>query len=235
MKRTKIVGVFIAALTTITVIGQRAGADPAVDSYLTQTGITLALPGTNYTGSAYITDAFQRGGIYKEGKLVDGQVALRYNSLRDEIEVKPDLNATDSQARILRKNKSFYVKILNDLYVFEDRPGYENAKPGYFEVLLESSPMSLYVKHRKEFIEGKKSINSISADILPSFKDREIFYLVNDKGEFTELPASRNGKIKVFGKDRKNLKRYAKEQDLNVNRERDLVKLVEHYNSLKTK
>ena len=235
MKKAQILSLLSAGLMTLTTIAQQAGADPVVDSYLTQRGITKALPGTNYTGSAYLDDNFQRGGIYKNGQLVESQMVLRYNALRDEIEVKDDLNTPDSQARILRKNKSFYVKIQNDLYVFETNPGYENAKPGYFKVLLESSPVSLYQKQRKEYIEGKKSINSISADILPSFKDSDILYLVDRNGQYTELAASKNGKLKAFGKDRKELKRYAKEADLHINRNRDLVKLIEHYNSLKTK
>jgi len=235
MKKTQIFSFLISVLMVATSLAQQAGADPDVDNFLTQRGITPALPGTNFSGSVYINEDFQRGGIYKNGQLVEANASLRYNVLRDEIEVKPEMNAAENQARILRKNKTFYVKILNDLYVFETRPGYENAKPGYFEVLLESNPMSLYRKHKKQYIEGKKSINSISADILPSFKDDEILFLVKDSGEFIELSGSRNGKLKAFGKDRKVLKRYVKEMDLNINRERDLIKLIEHYNSLRTK
>lgn len=234
MKFSTVIILVIMIITSGFGFAQNANPDPKIDSFLTQRGITEALKGVDHTGSAYIDENFQLGAVYRNGEMIASNAALRYNALRDEFEFKKNLNEANSGARIVSKSKDIYVKIKNRLFVFSEVTS-ENIKPGYFEVLFEGEPMSLYRKVKKEFIEGKKAINSISTDILPNLKEKEMVYLLRGTSNFTELPGSKSGKINSFGNNKKTLKSYIKEQDLSINQTKDLVKLVAYYNTLTSK
>ena len=234
MKNTSLLVLLFLFVFAVSISAQNAVADPKVDTFLTQKGITEALPGVEYTGSAYVDESFQLGTVYRDGKILVSSAALRYNALRDEFEFKQNLNSPNETARILSKSKSLYVKIKNHLVVFSEVTS-ETSKPGYFEVLHEGEPFSLYKKVKKQYIEGKKAINSISSDILPNLKEKEMLFLVKTGTEFTELAGSRGGKVNGFGDNKKTLKKFVKENELNLNRNKDLAKLVAYYNTLTSK
>jgi len=234
MKNTSQFVLLFLLIITISVTAQNVEADPKVDTFYTQKGITEALPGVEHTGTAYINESFQLGTVYRNSKILVNGAALRYNALRDEFEFKQNLSSSDETARILSRSKDVYVKIKNRLFVFSEVTS-ESSKPGYYEVLHEGEPFSLYKKVKKQYIEGKKAINSISSDILPNLKEKEMLFLVKNDSEFLELPGSKGGKLSGFGNNKKVLKKHVKENELNLNRNRDLVKLVAYYNTLTSK
>ncbi|QIE60167.1 hypothetical protein G5B37_11525 [Rasiella rasia] len=206
---------------------------PETDDYLTNKTITLPKKVLNVAGNPYAQKDFQLGNVYKQGKLIANNVALRYNVSRDEVEVKGDLATSNSQARVLKMNPDVYVRVLNDVYVYVAPTG-ADAPGGYFNVIHEGENYHLYKKLKKEFIEGKKAINSVARDIPPTYKDREDMYLVNAKtNELIELSGSRSRKLKAFPTHSKELKKYSKEENLNINKDYSLKKLVAYYNTLK--
>lgn len=227
--------ILIAAVSLLCISATFAqnGIDrPETDDYLTTRYITPPNDPLDIAGSPYAEEDFQSGNVYKNGKLVASNVAIRYNVSRDEVEIKGEAAASDRQARVLKTNPDIYVRVLNDVYVYV-KPSTEEAPFGYFEVLHEGENYHLYKKLKKEFIEGKKAINSVARDIPPTYKDREDLYLVQPNGTITELSGSRNRKIKAFPSHNKELKKYIKENDLNINKEYSLKKLVAYYNTLK--
>jgi len=187
--------------------------------------------GYTYTGSPYENKAFQPGFVFMDGKILASNVGLRYNAARDEFEIKKSVNTSNYAAKVLVKSEDIYVKIMNRLYVFVDK-NEENKTGGYYEVLLDGERISLYKKLSKEFIEGKKSVNSIAADILPMYKEKEQLYLLNEKNELTELPNSRNGRINYFSNNKKQIKQHIRDNKLNINKSYDLIKLIRYYNSI---
>jgi hypothetical protein len=201
------------------------------DSYITQRSISKPLNGYEYTGSPYENQAFQNGNVYRDGKILASNVALRYNVLRDEFEIKNSINSSNYDAKVLLQSPDVYVKIMNQMYIFIPKKN-PDAVGGYFEVLLEGPSVSLYKKLSKEFIEGKKSINSISSDILPMYREKEDLYFMNEANELVELPNSRNGRINSFAQHKKELKQYIREEKINVSKIGDLKKLLVYYNSI---
>ncbi|MCF6308537.1 MAG: hypothetical protein L3J09_11365, partial [Flavobacteriaceae bacterium] len=124
-----------------------------------------------------------------------------------------------------------YVIINNKQFVYV--PYSQNPDVnGYFEVLSDGKTISLYKKYNKEFREGKKSINTMTTNIPATYQSKEIIYLTNNDREFTELPNSKNGKIKSFKSHHKQLKQYIKENKLHINKEKHLIKLISYYNTL---
>jgi len=100
-------------------------------------------------------------------------------------------------------------------------------------VLQEGDNYALYKKIERKFIEGRESVNSITRDTPPAFKNVEIYYLVNKAtGSFNKFPKSRKGKLKVFTHNTKEVKNFVNVNKLNVNKEYALAKLVKFYDTL---
>lgn len=226
--------IFLTALSLLCIsatFAQNAIDTPETDDYLTNRSIRLTKDALNIAGTPYDNEEFQLGNIYKNGKLVANNVAIRYHVSRDQIEVKSGLNAPNSDAKILMASPAIHARVLNDVFVYI-RPVGEDTPSGYFEVMHEGDSYQLYKKLKKEFIEGKKAINSVARDVPPTYKDKEALYLVDENGTLIELSGSRNRKLKAFPSHNKELKKYTKEENLNINKDYSLIKLVAYYNTL---
>lgn len=219
-------------LTTSLSVAQMGTEEVGATHYMTNRPITINPNERNYSGSVYENEEFTNGYVFKNGKTLASNVALRYNAKRDEIEVKKSLRVSNSSAKVLIKHEEIYIKILNKLFVYSPiKEGIDKA--GYFMVLQEGDNYALYKKIEKEFLEGRESVNSITRDTPPAFKNVEIYYLVNKaNGNFNKFPKSRKGKLKVFNQNTKEVKNYVNANKLNVNKEYALVKLVKFYDTL---
>ena len=184
-----------------------------------------------YKGTPYNNPSFLLGNIYKEGKLLADNLAIRYNAVADEMEVKQILNSDDENARVLAKSQDIYVKIVDDIYVFVPyQGGVENG--GYFQVIFEGSQIALYKKHIKDFKPEKKATSSITKTLPPVFKDKPVFYLVTKSGKFYQMPKSRSKKLKVFGEKQNQMKAFTKQNNLDLNKQKDLLTAVIYFDTL---
>lgn len=225
MKRTLLFYIFTSIF--ITSFSQKPFDNPNDNEYLMSKTVKLKDGLQNVTGSPYFIEDFQRASIFKKNIAIKRNVYLRYNASRDLFEIKFNQN----QSKVLKQTEDIYVIINNKQFVYV--PYSQNPDiNGYFEVLSDGEKLSLYKKYNKQFREGKKSINSMTTDIPATYQSKETLFLTNNDGEFIELPNSKNGKIKSFKNHHKLLKQYIKENNLNINKENDLVKLISYYNTL---
>ncbi len=217
---------------TFATFAQMETEEVVSETYLSNQSITFEPEEVFYAGSAYENDAFARGTIFIKGRVVESNVLLRYNALRDEMEVKMDPNASDATAKVMVKDPDIYTRILNKIFVYS--PKKEGIDyPGYFLVVYEGEHYMLYKKITKDFIEGTKSMNSMTRDIPNMYKEKEFYYLVNKKtGTFVLFPNSRNGKLALFGNKKKQVKAFVNNERLNINKEWALKKTVLYYDSL---
>ena len=157
-------------------------------------------------------------------------MALRYNAVADEMEIKESLTTDDSKAKVLTKSPDVYVKIVNDIYIFAPyKGGIEGG--GYFQVLFEGTKIGLFKKPKKSFTKAKKATTSITRDLPASFKDKPVYYLVDKSGKYYEFPSSRSKKLKVFGTSKDLIKDYVRKNDLNLNEEKDLLRVIKHFDT----
>ena len=185
----------------------------------------------SYMGTPYNNPSFLPGNIYEKEKLLASNVALRYNAIADEIEVKESLETPISKARSLPKSPDIFVKIVNDIFVFAPyRGGIEGG--GYFQVLYEGGKVDVFKKLNKKFYPAKPAKTTITRGTLAKFEDRPVYYLVNKNGKFYELPSSRSKKLKVFGKNQDIIKAFVDKNRLNLNDESDLIETIIYFNSL---
>jgi len=184
----------------------------------------------SYKGTPYNNPSFLSGNIYESNKLLATDVALRYNAIADEIEVKETLTTSDDEAKVLSKSLDIFVKINKDIFIFAPyQGGIENG--GYFQVLFEGENYNLYKKLKKKFTPEKKATTSITTSIPATFTDKPVYYIVTKEGKYYELPESKNKKLKVFGNKQDEIKKYVKENKLNLKEEKDLLRVMRYFDN----
>ncbi len=185
----------------------------------------------NYKGSPYWNPSYLLGNIYNKSELLSGNVALRYNVIADEIEVKETLASTDENAQALTKSVDIYVKIKNETFIFIPYQG-SIEKGGYFQVVFDGSNYDLLKKVYKKFRPAVKAATSMTKDVPASFEENSVYFIVTKDGKFHELPKSKSKKVKVFGNKQDVVKKYIKKNKLNINKEKDLKKLLIYFDNL---
>ena len=173
----------------------------------------------NYKGTPYHSDNFLTGNVYIENELILSNVALRYNAIADEIEFKESLNSNDKEVKALVKSKEIYAKIMKDIFVFI-------PSEGYYLVVFDGDNFSLLKKVTKKYFPAKKAKNNYERSTLAEFEDRFSYSIFTRNGEMMEFPKSKSKKLKVFGNSEKLIKDYIKEKDLDLNKEKDLKKVI---------
>lgn len=184
----------------------------------------------SYTGTPYNHPSYLPGNVYKENEIWFSDVALRYNAVADEVEIKQSLTTSDDEAKVLTKSPDVFVKIADVIYVFVPfKGGIEGG--GYFEVVYEGTKVSLFKKLQKDFRPEKKATTSITVDIPAKFSDEITYFLADRSGKFYEMPKSKNKKLKVFGKYKDDVKDFVKDNNIDLNEERGLMRAVKFYDS----
>lgn len=188
------------------------------DKYDTSTIYDPANP-ENYKGTPYHSDNFLTGNVYIENEIILSNVALRYNAIADEIEFKESLNSNDKEVKALVKSKEIYAKIMKDIFVFI-------PSEGYYLVVFDGDNFSLLKKVTKKYFPAKKAKNNYERSTLAEFEDRFSYSIFTRNGEMMEFPKSKSKKLKVFGNSEKLIKDYIKKYNLDLNKEKDLKKVI---------
>ena len=182
-------------------------------------------------GTPYSNPIFLLGNIYEQNKVVASNYALRYNAMEDEIEVKENLYVEDSEIMVLSKNPEVYVKIMADMFVFREAAE-ESHGAGYYQVLHIGNTYNLYKKVAKKYYPAKKAQNSFEKDILATFVDRPLYYLVSQEGDFQEFGSSKSKRLKLFQNKQSEIKKLVKSGRLDLTKEEDLLRAVKYYDAI---
>ena len=220
----------LAILISSVTIAQPRVHEPPASDYISNRTVNLMDNPNDYTGSPYYNEDFSKAVILKQGKVVAFSQEVRYNVSKEVFEIKDALNKNSKIVNTIIRKDEIEIKI-GDIS-FEYISSEKNKLRGYFIPLFNGDKYSLYKKITKEYIPSQKAANSMSNDIAALYREKEILYLVNDKGVFTALPTSKGRKIKVFKNLKIEVKTYIKENKLNINRENDFVKLVSYVDSI---
>ncbi|SRX72174.1 hypothetical protein [Aequorivita antarctica] len=177
---------------------------------------------------AYANVNFVPGKIFQEDQLIKDDVPMRYNAFADEIEIKR--NTSDVSYSALIKDPNIFVKIFKDIYVFVPYEG-SNEKGGYFAVLNDGKTYDLYKKTTAIYREPHKGRTSYERDTPPSFTKTTTYYLVQN-GTFMEMPSSKSKVLKMMDKKKGEVKNYIKQNNIDTDKEADMIKLVSYFDSL---
>jgi len=178
-------------------------------------------------GTPYLEEVFQPGVIFENNKEISNSMFFRYNVIEDDIEVKKSMNEADSEIMILEKSSNIYVKIYDDILIFD-----ENFN-GYFQLMFVGNNFNLYKKRNKKLKPAKIASTSFEKDILASYYDSYTYFLMDNKNGMHEIPTSKNKKIKFFNNKSSKIKIYLKKNNLDINNEEVLIKIVRYFDSFK--
>lgn len=238
MKKVFILSLVLALFSQVTAIAQEFNGRLfmsdvfRIEEHIKRQNFGIDFKDTDsYKGTPYNHPSFLNGNIYKGSELLATNVAIRYNAMADEIEVKESLASSDDDAKVLTKDPDIYVKIVNDIFVFVAyQGGIEGG--GYFKVMQEGNKYDLFKKLAKEFVPEKEASSSITTAVPAKFVDKPIYYIVTKDGKFYELPKSRSKKLKVFGPNKDLIKKYVSSNGLDLNDEKDLQKVIKYYDTI---
>lgn len=185
----------------------------------------------NLKGSPYANEEFLLGKIYNGEELAFDNIYLRYNALSDEIEIRNSEKNDKLKYGAISKNTEEIIKIYNQVYVYVPFEN-SNENGNYFEILSEQNTFDLYKKTTVKFYPPVDAITSYDKSKPAEFKQTNTYYLVDKKGSFYELPSKKNKILKVLSKENKKVKDFAKNNHLNLDEDKDLIRLVAYYNTL---
>lgn len=177
---------------------------------------------------AYVNPKFLHSYIYVGDKAMGNSVFARYNSSEDEIEIKKTQNSEEFSA--LAKDPNISIKIANETYVLVPLRG-SNTDGGYFNVLYKGENYDLYKKVTATFVEPREARTNYEPAVPPSFSKKTSYYMV-DNGSFYEMPTGKSKILSVFNKKKSEIRDFVKQNKLDVRKENDLAKVVEHFDKL---
>jgi hypothetical protein len=143
----------------------------------------------------------------------------------DYIEIKKNINDDDAERKILIKEPLVYVRIANDLLI------YHTSYEGYFQVLLLGNNFKLYKKLNKKYNPPRLPRNSFEKEILASYKDDPIYYIVTKDENLFELPSTNNKRKKFFASKKIELEKFIEKSKLDLEAERDLIRVFRYFDA----
>lgn len=186
-----------------------------------------------YDGTPYNSENFLLGNVYIKKELTKSNVAMRYNIYSDEIEIKENLQTDDKEITALIKSPDISITIFTDTFVYVPK-GKGLEKGGYFQVITNGKNYSLYKKLGKKYYEAKKAKTSFERDVPAKFEDRITYYISFANGGMVELPEGSKKKVyKAFGERENEVKNYCKEKGLDITKEKDLKRVIIHFDTQK--
>ena len=185
-----------------------------------------------FRGSPYTSNDFQNTTLFYKDELV-GDIYYRFNSLNQEIEIKTT-NSPDEGIRALGRDKGIAIVIDGRPMSFKTFIDKNNRTTnGYLVTLEDTGKYKLYKRYHATFQEGLKAANSFAKDVPAKFTQYVEYYLEKEGANRVDFIKMKKGSVlkTVEGDKRNALNDYIKENELNLRKERDLVRAIQFLNS----
>ncbi|MNK18144.1 hypothetical protein D3C87_363420 [compost metagenome] len=171
-------------------------------------------------GSAYIFEGYTSASI----KDVEGFPKVRYNALKDDMEVELNNNAyviprepAFSKIKIISTGET----IVLEKFEYKGKP-YE----GYLFVISDNNGITVYKKERVEFKDFEKPRNSYAEETPARFiPQKNEFFIKTADGKITELPKNKKKLIELIPDKQANIEAFFKNNKVDFSNDRDLKKL----------
>ncbi|WP_420320199.1 hypothetical protein [Flagellimonas sp.] len=181
-------------------------------------------------GSMYFEEDFKMGKVYL-GDQYYGSYLMRYNAYADEIEAK---RSESHEPEAISKSTRLTFEIGNEKYVLKRFLDNEkNLVEGYLSELVANNKYSLYHKKTKTYKEGKKPETSFHEPVPPQFLESNTYYIAFGDNNPQRIKNSKKTLLGIISKeDQEDVKKFIKSNNINLREKEDLIKLVNHINSV---
>ncbi len=179
-------------------------------------------------GSPYFKDFFLSGTVFAEKTNESLGYQLRYNIYNDEIEVE---NSSDNTLSALKKDSNYSCKIMNDSFKYLEYTDKDNeSQNGYFHELTEGKTV-LLLKYECKY-QPKKTGKPPVYKVTPArFVTQKTYYLLSND-QLTLISTKKKKLLEYFGSHKGAVNSYINKNNLKLNNDRDLIRVITYYNSI---
>lgn len=180
----------------------------------------------NIDGSPYLNDDFITGTVYTTSKLQYVDVPLRYNIFNDDIEFKTNNNQVMAMAtpEIIERVTFGEYQLVYIPFVSQKK-----IKRGFLKVVMEGN-ISLYARPQILYTKPEEPGAYKEAKPAKFLKKPDSYYLRNGKNEAIKVDKKKEV-IEFFPAHNNEIATFIKKNKIKTNKESELKRIVEYYNS----
>lgn len=178
-------------------------------------------------GSQYVNELYKKGSTFI-GDKTKTSALMRYDAYNEVIEI---LDENEIPRQLLRRKN--IVAIIDDI-IYEVIEYKEAGRPklGYLNPLNEG-PTVLYYRPKKQFVQAKNPENGYQDFQPATFLDVSMFYIKNGNNAAEKVRLNKGSVLRLLVDQKSILNKYIKEHSLNLNKVKDVARLLNYYNSIK--
>ena len=186
----------------------------------------------DFQGSPYTSNEFAMTSMYYGDENL-GKIYYRYNALNGEIEIKNSERESEEIKSLSRDKK---VSILVDgkkMSFMTFVTAKDNTLNGYLIALNDTGSFKLLKRTHVKYTEGKPAANSFVKAVPSRFAQYTEYYFHKEGvNRIDEIPL-KNGKLLklIDASKREGLKKFLKENSLNIKEEADLIQAFNFLNN----
>jgi hypothetical protein len=191
--------------------------------------ITYNIKSGELIGTPLLSEDFMKGTIYFHTDRKVSDLMINYNIFTGELLYKKEGNTYEvntSDVLYFTVNEPEENKI--QMYQQEFIP--QASRREFIQVLYEGNTM-LYKRRVKEFQESDYKNPYSDARRYDEYRDRTI-YMVKLNRELKELKPRKKAVLELLNDQADQVGIFLKEEEINLNKEDDLIKLFDYYNKL---
>ncbi|MCC5945615.1 MAG: hypothetical protein JJT94_11825 [Bernardetiaceae bacterium] len=190
--------------------------------------------GGNVEGSPYLYEEWVKGTIKDKEGNVFREVDMRIDIYNNDLVIKNELDEEMIFQSALLSGVEFTKDNTNYVFKRMTLPGGKKAK--YVHVIYDSEEITLLQEFKKELFDPRK-VNSTKAGYETTKEqkakviDSEVYWLSTKKGgKLEEVSIRKNPFFKAIDSNKaKDLKDFAKDNDIDLKNPADLRRLLKHY------
>lgn len=230
MKKFKLSFILFLGVFPIVLCAQSIQAQQGRDAFWKKSNINVMYSQLTYSeiaGTPFLSSSFQMGKIFTNQKKLLGTYPLRYNVYTENFEFRNldnkilEINNPGMVGKILLNDTTFiYSAYLND----------KQLKHGFFQVLNSGKTLGL-IRYSVKFLQPTQAgayqepeparFSPIEKDIYVRF-DHKPAIIIHKNSEF----------LKALPDNRAQVAKFMKKHRIHTAREKDLIKVLNYYNSL---
>lgn len=178
-------------------------------------------------GSPYFIEMYTVGETFVNGRNV--RLLMRYNAYADQIEMKDKYQKSFN----LLKRKDLEANFGGKTYRILAYEENGRKKQGYFNPLNEGH-VTLFYKPKKVFVQAEKPENGYDDYSPPTYKDVSAHYLQIGSEKVVQITLNKRQLLKYLRNEHfSELKQYVSDNELKLKTEKEVLQLLNYYNSLK--
>jgi hypothetical protein len=186
----------------------------------------------DFQGSPYTTNEFAMTTMFYGDENL-GKIYYRYNALNEEIEIKNSLRESEGIKSLSRDKKISILVDGNKMRFMTFVTSKDKTLNGYLSILSDNGQYKLFKRTNIKFTEGKAAANSFVKAVPARFSQFiEYYFQKEGVNRIDEIPLKNSKLLKLMdSSEREGLKKYLKDNSLNIKEEADLIRAFDFLNT----